>query len=331
MAIAIPEDKPMIHIYACGGTGYNIGYQLLNAVRENPILRSTVTVTFLDTSTANDHELNTPENTMILGSGNGSGKIRGENAGAIMDSMTAALHKHKPGLFNIAIGSASGGTGSTIMNCLTGAMLERGIIMPNFIVGSRDSGSEIKNTNKTFQSFANMASLHGRPVLVHYRENSAENTKEKINNIIGNNVLLTCLLFSGKDDKMDVSDINNFLNYPAVTNFPASIVGFDLFRDAPSLAMHEVMLTVASLGTTGADTSVTPTPEYQAAGRISSEVSNIFKDTSAMHWVTLGNTFGPMMKDLAVKSKEFDDAAKAIKLETFVSQPPASAASALVI
>lgn len=331
MAIINTTNQPLISLYFCGGTGYNLGKKFTEIVANNEILKETVKIQYLDTSTGNNHEYNNEENTIVLGSGQGSGKVRGENASEIMESMTSTLHTFKPGIFNIGIGGASGGSGSTIMNCLSAALAERGIDMINVLVGSRASASEIKNTNKTFLSLANTVSVTGRPAVVHYRENNAKTTRADVDANILNNLTLMCLLFSGKDDKMDISDLRHLLNYPTVTNYPAAIVGFDLFVDKIELDKHEVMIAAASLGAPGSDLTVEPVPEYQTAGFIDEDVTSVFKDTGVMHWCVLGNTFTPLMKSLEQRVAEFDEAAKAVKLDSFVKAPVSDIKKTLVI
>lgn len=330
MAITPPTDKTLIKIYACGGTGYNLGKQLQQAFNETELLVDLVDIVYMDTSDANNHELNNSENTVVFGSGKGSGKIRGENGPAIAEGMTASLHKHKPGVFNITLGGASGGSGSSIINCLTGELMSRGLVPINFLVGSLASATEIKNSDKTFKSFANLVNAHKKPVLVNYRENSRSTPKETVDRIVINNCLLTCLLLAGKDDKMDIADLLNFLNYPSVTNFPASLAGFDVFGGNPTMEPHEVLLAAATLGAPGTDTTLDAQVEYQAAGILPKELAGMLKDNPLMNWCILGNSFGPMMKDLSARTQAFDEAAKAVRLESFATTTPTDTASAVV-
>lgn len=331
MAITAPIDKTLIQIYACGGTGYNLAKQLQQEINQSDLLNDLVNIVYMDTSDANNHELNTHENTIVFGSGKGSGKIRGENTTAIQEGMAAALLKHKPGVFNIVLAGASGGSGSTVMNVLNGELMTRGQVAVNFTVGSMASAAEIKNTDKTFRTFANMVKVHKKPVLLNYRENSRTMTKETVDRIVINNCLLTCLLFAGRDDKMDIADLTHFLNYPTVTNFPASLVGFDIFAGEPTIENHEVLLTAATLGTTGSDTHLDHPTEYQTAGVLPDELSGFLKENKVMNWVTLGNSFGPIMKDLATRCKAFDEAAAAVKLESFASIDDIDGTAAIIL
>lgn len=319
MAITIPQDRPLIAINFCGGTGYNIGKAFAELAASNDILRETVKCYFVDTSTANNSSVNTEDNTIVIGSGKGSGKTRGANAAEIRAAVPQILHTFTPGVFNINVAGASGGSGGTIANEISRAHMSRAANVVNVLIGSRSSRSEIENTDKTFRSFANAAQKFNRPALVHFRENSVKAPRQAVDKNVLNNLLLMCILFSGKDDKMDESDLTNLLNYPAVTSFSANVVGFDLFLGNVALERHETLYSVGTLALEDTDTDVEPTPEYQVAGYLKGGYAELLKDAQCLHWAVLGNSFGPMMKELAEKVAAFQSAAAAHRQDTFVT------------
>lgn len=317
MAITIPQDRPLIAINFCGGTGYNLGREFSAIVAENAMLASLVSLSFIDTSTANNSEVNTDENTMVLGTGKGSGKTRLMNHEAIREQIPRTMLKFKPGVFNVNVAGASGGSGGTIANEITRFHMENGGNCINVIVGSRSSGKEIKNTDACFRTFASLAKKYNTPALVHFRENKPDITRSAINRNIMNNLLLLCVLLSGKDDKMDETDIHHLLNYTKVTPFNANVVGFDLFLNDVSLEAHEQLYTVASLALPDVNTDVNPKPEYQVAGYLKDDLKDLFKDTKCMHWCVIGNSFGPMMRQLDEAVKDMDRQAAAHRADDF--------------
>lgn len=318
MAIPVPTNKPLIALYFAGGTGYNLGHKFSKLVKGNEILKETVRVSFVDASTANDTSDNTEENTVVLGTGKGSGKVRGENAAEIRACIPQVLHKFAPGVFNVNVGGASGGTGSTIINELSRHFMKEGMNCVNVMIGSLSSRSDIQNTHKTFQSFSLAAEKFERPAVVHFRQNKLGETRDEVDSNILNDLLLLCLLLSGKDDKADETDFANFLNYPKVTDFPNGVVAIDVFRDTIRLAKHETLYTVATLAKPGTSTDVTPTPDYQVAGYLNSQHTAVFDEINALHWCVIGNTFTPMMKDLEEKVEGFRKAAQAHRQEKFI-------------
>lgn len=305
MTIAIPQDKPLIAIYACGGTGYNLAKSFYQKFMNSELLSERVAVYFVDTSTANNNELNTRDNTMVVGSGEGSGKKRAANAEDIRESMPGVVQALKPGVFNILLGSASGGSGSTIMNELFRLMAIRDLVVFNMLIGSRSSRTEIENTDKTFATYHRVAGRYTKPALVHYRENSATIPRSETNTNLINNLSILCLFLSGLDNKMDITDIRNLSNYHTVTPFKPGVVGFDLFIDKFDPRPHEVLYAVGSIAREDISTDITPTPEYQAAGHANSTLEKAMIDMDVFHWAILGNSFAPLMDELSKKVAEF--------------------------
>lgn len=310
MAFTSPSDKNLITIYAAGGSGYNLAKDFLERFKNTSFIKDVVQVYFVDTSTSNNNNYNTEDNTIVLGSGEGSGKKRAKNASEIRDEMPTLFRKFKPGVFNILLGGASGGSGSTIINEMFRELAIRKANTVSMLVGSRASRSEIENTDKTFQSFARLANRYEYPAVVHYRENTPGSTRSVVNANLVTNLSLLCLILSGRDDKMDISDLSHFVNYPEVTSFTPGVVGLEVFTGKLNLKPHEVLYSVATLAIKDQNTDVDPLPEYQVAGYIQDEFSDVFGDVHSIHWSTLGNSFGPIMRSLTEQVEIFKEQSK---------------------
>lgn len=311
------KSKHPIRVYFCGGTGYNLGHLFSKVVETTPMLKASVSIAFLDASTANNREGNNDTNTLVVGTGRGSGKVRAENAKDIRASVPEIVHKFQPGTFNLLVGCASGGSGSTIVNELARYFMSKDIPCVSLLAGSLSSRAEIENTYKTFSSFSLAAEKFERPALVYFRQNDREKPRDHNNEKIISSLTLLCLLLSGQDDKADESDFKNFLNYPQVTPYPPALAGIELFLDHLKPAKHETVYSLATVARQGHSTDVMPPPQYQTAGYLSDEDAKILGSVNVLHWAVLGNSFTELMKNLSAQVEEFARSAAAHRVERF--------------
>lgn len=303
-----------ISIYFCGGAGMNIGDLFIQATKDNPIIRECVKTHFIDTSRANNRAVHSEEvNTLIVGEQNGSGKRRDLNYNGIKESVPEILHKFQPGTFNIIVHSAGGGSGSTIANVLTAQLHDDDQSVVSFCIGSTDSKKEAQNTLQTLLSYEQISKNKNKPVVVHYKENTQETPRAEVDLKVVSNLSLMCLMFACVAEKIDVSDLTHFLNYPTVTDFAPALVGIELFTDNPMLTNGEHVYSVTTLASADTSTVFTPLPEYQSAGFLTGELSTIFGDVKLMHWVVLGGTLTDAVTRIRDLLDNFKSAAKAHK------------------
>lgn len=319
MTIAVPTNMPLIAIYFCGGTGYNLGAKFMASIQNNSILQETTKVYFVDTSTSNNKPFNTPENTAVLGSGQGSGSFRGENAKPIREYMSQLLKDFKPGVFNILVGSASGGSGSTIINEIHRELTIREQNVVNLLTGTRSSMANTKNLHKTLQSFALVTERTARPTLINLRLQEPGETRDNVDAMILNNLVLLSLLFSGKDDKMDITDLSHLLNYPKVTSYKESVVGLEMFIDTVMPAKNETVYAVGTLARGGSVTDIDPPPHYQVVGFVDESIADIFKGVSVIHWAVIGNCFNTLMKNLQETVDTYEKEAREHRTQSLAS------------
>lgn len=311
MTIAVPTDKPLIAIYACGGTGYNIANKYISRFSKAPELEDRVKVYFVDTSISNNNEHNDDSNTMVLGTGIGSGKKRGSNAEEIREAMPAVMQTLRAGVFNIILAGGSGGSGSTIANEMFRIMAMRDMNVVNFLVGSRASRTEIENLDKTFTTFTRVAKRYNKPALINYHENRAGVSRGELDNLVVSDLGTLSLFLSGHDDKIDITDIHHLFNYHKVTSFQPNVVGFQVFVDKFDPKPFEVVYSVGSLARMDESTDVDPAPEYQVAGYLQGDNEKMLGSFKYFHWAVLGNSFGNLIDDLQKRVKAFSEQAKA--------------------
>jgi hypothetical protein len=322
MTIAIPQDRPLIAIYFCGGTGFNNGARFLEATKDNQILKETTQTYFVDASTSNHRPFNTDENTMVVGSGQGSGAHRAENAEDIRNEVPQILKNFKPGVFNILVGSASGGSGSVIINELQRALVMRDINVAAVMSGSRSTRTNIENMNKLFQSFGLVTKKYQKPSLINLRVQEHGETREKVDAMILNNLLLLTLFLSGRDDKLDITDLTHLFNYPKVTGFAPAVASLDLFINELKLDKNETLYAVGTIARPGTVTDITPVPQYQPVGFIHEDLSGIFDEISVLHWAITGNSFDRLVKELETAVAGFKEESTAHRASTLLETVP---------
>lgn len=311
MTIAIPQDRPLISIYFCGGTGFNNGARFLEATKDNQILKETTKTYFVDTSTSNHKPLNNDSNTMVVGSGQGSGAMRAENASQIRQSVPQILKNFKPGVFNILVGSASGGSGSTIINELHRELIIREANVAAVMSGSRSTRTNIENMHKVFQSFGLVTKKYQKPSLLNLRVQEHGETRAAVDAMILNNLLLLSLFLSGRDDKMDIADLTHLFNYPKVTGFGPAVASLDLFINEVKLDKTETLYAAGTIARTGTVTDITPVPQYQPVGFINPDLNEIFTDIDVLHWAIIGNSFDRLTEELKKAVEGFAEEAAA--------------------
>lgn len=294
---------PQIAIYNCGGTGLNLGSQFQEIIASSEILSNSVVQYFVDTSRANHREIHTDENTMVIGSGEGSGKKRDENIDSLKQCVPDILHRFQPGHFNIVVGGSAGGSGSVIQGVLLSTLLKEHPALA-IVAGSVDSAAEIRNSKQSFKTFQSIAKTRGTPAVIHYRENGRHGTRGQVDKDLISSLTLVCLMLSCTAEKIDHADLRHFLNYPKVTTFPPTLAALEIYPAkyaAPSSATTFAVTTLADYNT---PTAVEPTPPYQSAGFLADSQAELLMGAGVVHYAVLGNFFNEIIANI---NERFDD------------------------
>jgi hypothetical protein len=223
------------------------------------------TAYYIDTSQSNlKHRDVDSDRVHVFAGKDGGGQIRSNTHSTVAPRMDAVLSKMKPGLFNIVVCSASGGTGAVAAQAIVYELMQEKKMVLMIVVGSTESKQTVENTLKTIGSLEQMAAKKvNKPVAVHYLENSAISKRASVDeNVIGALSLLVGL-FSGQHDELDSEDLRTWLSHPSLGQ---RVVDIQFGNSADTYAACTSPLSVATLAKPGADTSLSPIPAYQAVG-----------------------------------------------------------------
>lgn len=244
----------MVAVYACGGTGVNIGKKLNDLDMD---------IYFIDTSYSNLRGVNN-ENVFVVEGIDGAGKDRSKTFEHFKDIAEDILIRFKPSEdINIVISSLSGGSGAVISPLVTRELLKNNKNVIVIGIDSRNSVKEIDNTIKTMKTFKSIAGMVEKPVALYYIENEQ---REKADKEAIYFINLISLLFDRKNtEELDVSDVSHFIDYTKVTSNQPSVGIIEVTDNSPQASKKDTFV-VGSILVTKNNTSTLkePIPEYAA-------------------------------------------------------------------
>ena len=236
---AVKNPMGKITVYACGGTGINV-VKNLDCHSDSEVFAA-LELCFIDTSRSsttggvvndgNFFQIRNLEDTEL----DGSGRVRGENAEAIVSRVREILNTFKPGDVSIVVSSGGGGSGSTIAPAITNELVQRGNLVIPVMIGSAGTRRELLNTLGTIKSYLASAINNETPIPMVYVENTARSTRGEINSQVNVIISLLALLFSRQNKGLDTKDLSHWLHYSKVAKqHPAGIayIGVGFSADA---------------------------------------------------------------------------------------------------
>lgn len=315
------QPKKLV-VYAAGGAGINIVSGLFSRLKEKDPGFATCQPVYLDTSRANLSVVKSPEQIYLFQGKDGGGKDRGSVKEMVVESIKDPLHKFKPGDINIVVHSASGGSGSMIGPVLVNELLRRELPTLVIAIGSSDSTIEISNTQASLRAYERIAQAAKKPVVMRYFENTKSISEGEINNQVILLLLLLAKFFSGNLDRLDTSDVTNFLNFPKVTTYPPMLAGMEIF--AETIDNPNDLPIVSLLTVTDSKTSSSPdmVVSYQAVGILPDGQLNQPEMKMPLHCAIFAGYFQKVIESLEKKSQEAEEIAA-----TYVHKPISSANS----
>lgn len=259
--------KPSVRLYGCGGCGIN---------QVTPFTRkqmgkgySELEVGLIDTSSSNytaEHKENGIDFFLATSDGEGSGKVRRDNAAVISDNVKQALLKQQPADFNVVLFSASGGSGSVIGPLLMKELLTRGIPCVGIIVGSSESSITALNSLNTLKSLAAIGDSLDKPCIISYQHNSASNRRSAVDGTCNAIVHTLAALCSSQNDELDQRDVRNWAFYNHSTSVPAQLSLLEVCDTVEAAKEIEAPISVASLLTDKDAVAPDLMPEYSCIG-----------------------------------------------------------------
>lgn len=273
-------------IYACGGTGINIGSMFEKMRGERGDILSSFDISYIDTSSSNIKYIEgvSEEYLYMIKDLNGSGKLRSLNYEAVRDHAKSILLNHPPEKYSIVVHSGSGGSGSVIGPVLVSEMLQDTDITPIVVmIGSHQSTIEASNTIKTIASYHSIARKNNRPVAMVYYANTPDSNRGVTDNNVYSAILSLSILTSGKNRELDHTDVYNFINYNKVTTHPVDLVALDIM--APDVDVDPMLdvISAITLNKMGENKSMDIVVEYKAEGYLPEN----HKDIAPIHFLTI--------------------------------------------
>lgn len=308
-----------MQIYAAGGAATNIASRFNKTRDQVSPGFAKIATRFIDTSRSNI-DPSIPDSDVYLFEGmDGSGKLRSSNYATIVERSKEILHRFKPQDTNVVIHSTSGGSGSTIGPVLVSELLSRGENVVVVLIGSTSSRIETENTLKTLQSYEVISQKRDKPVVAYYRENSPEMNRGQVDQQVYYALIMLSVLFSGQNREMDSADLVNFLNYPAVTHYGATLTGLDLFSKDITLKQSEVLMSVASLIDENSSADFSGLAEYQTTGHMPDSLKGSTNMELPLHVACIAGYFNGTVKRLQDRLAAYDDHRKASVVKSIIS------------
>ena len=296
-------QKGKIRIYACGGTGTNIGLLLEKYRNGNYPGFSNLDITYIDTSKSNGRTHIDDIHFYKIGekSGkelDGSGKLRSENSDLIDESSLDILQKFPPADLNIVISSAGGGSGSIISPCLARDLLNADAPVISLLIGSTDTRLDCENTLKTIKTYESMVKRCKKPIVMMYMQNSLEYQRDAVDNSMVNAIVSLSALFSRENLEIDSKDLFNWLRFDRVTTYQSQLASLTLLINTDTPKEIGNIISVATLVRTGMNTVFPITPDYQCSGFFPETIDSTVLEKAPVHYVVSDGIISTVAKRL---------------------------------
>lgn len=237
-----------LNIYNCGGCGCNIGQKAEQTLHE--MFDYDISFHYLDTSTSSH-----VDDVYIFASPDGqegSGQFRKRLAKIVNDRMPKALDDGTiapPAECNIVMYSTSGGSGSVIAPVLIRELLLRKANVISMAVAGFEGKRNVQNTAATLKTLAAMSGITKLPVVTTFFSNEV-GIKEADKSVISHLVQI-CRIFNPANDKLDISDIQSFLQYNRVTDIDPGLAILTVCTDLEehnAIAYPESVISILPAG-----------------------------------------------------------------------------------
>lgn len=297
-------------VYACGGTGINIGAFFEN-MRGNPDPGyAEIDVVYVDTSKANLRGKSLEKNVYLIEDRDGSGSIRRENVDPIRAVVPDVLRMHKPSALNIVLSSASGGSGAVIAQVLASQLLADGFDVMAATVGSTENDVQINNTIASLKSLEAITKTRNRPITLMYYQNGGGRPRSEVDMDVRNDILRLAGLFSNQNLELDSADLHNWLNYERVTDFEPKLMAFSIARGMVEPGKAQIV-SVASLALTPDDIVHDQVFPYSKTGYVDPSFNANVKLDKPIHYLVLDGVIHSIYQDLQQRKTVSQDTSRA--------------------
>lgn len=280
-----------IRIFGCGGCGINLAKILL--AQKGLEGMADLDVSLIDTSYSNVTDKDQDKFFLISEEGEGSGKVRRDNAGTISDNIRSCLMTHEAAGFNVVIFSASGGSGSVIGPLLMKELLDREIPVIGIVVGSSESSITATNTLNTIKSLSALGQQCDKPMVISYTHNSRDVKRSEVDEIATATALSLAVLNSQRNDELDQRDVRNWVFYNHGTSVNAQLSILEVCRTEDAAKKVGAPISVASLLTDKDAPAPEIYPEYSCIGY---HDGPILGQIDEVHYLISVNGIGDLVK-----------------------------------
>lgn len=304
-----------VMIYAAGGTG-------INAI--SPLVESSVDTegyaklffSLIDTSHSNidkENDILMKHFYFIKNSEveltDGSGKDRRTNVEAIRRAIPYIINTFQPKDLNIVVQALGGGSGSTIGPLLANELLSKGHNVIMILVDSQTSIRELKNSIDVLHGYQALAEKREVPV-VSYHLSNTDRSPEENNDLIRLVILYLSALWSGENHGLDRKDLDNFINYHRVTQFPVGLVCLQIETDGsvvPEPEKGQPISTVVTLINEGGNPDPGFIAPYHAYGELPARALEKVKTQTPIHFYTVQGYFAARIHEMEKAKTEAEE------------------------
>ena len=242
----------MLNIYACGGTGINIARQIKDL---------DVNIFYIDGSDSNLKGVS-EDQVFLIPDQDGAGKDRTVTYNNFKNIVEDVLIRFKPSeTLNVVISSLSGGSGSVAGPLLCKELISNGHNTIVIGVDSKHSLIEITNSMKTLLTYKSISASTNKCVSLFYVSNTTR--KEADQTAVRFINLLSVLVDRKNTQEFDTRDLQNFINFSAVTDNRPSVSILEVGPNQPITPEKGTVVASSILMTSDQDATIYPVvPEY---------------------------------------------------------------------
>lgn len=247
MTQVITPTHRTVRFIACGGTGIDLLRDYRDTARlEKNDIYGIEHDTYIDTSDSNLHGISA-ENVYRLKNIDGGGKDREKVKAAVIPVLPEILLKHPAADLNIVMFSPSGGTGSSIGPLVLGHLMKAGATVVAVMIADHTSSKSVANTINAMSDLESISRQLDKAIVIHYTKNDP--TKSLLDNDTLAKFAMGAMsiLGSGKNAKLDSSDVTNFINYPSVTHHKAGLAQLHISIDTAGFSQMDHVASFAAL------------------------------------------------------------------------------------
>ncbi len=232
--------KDRIQIYFCGGTGLDVGAKFNS---------KHVSVAYIDTCDKNLTEEHDRANVFLTANTRGAGKNRKFILPIIRPQVPAILSRFPPADFNILVFGTGGGSGSTLAPLLLSQLLKADETVVCVGISGIESTEVLNNAIDTMKTLEGISLAENKNVVLKHLRTSVGVPFSKTDEEACFYLDTLCELASQENQRLDINDINNWINFNNKTGDQAQLCELSIHTTRQEAAAVPEMISVACLYT----------------------------------------------------------------------------------